>query len=255
MNGYIGFFDILGYKNFLKNTPNDDAQKAVLQQIVNIKKSVTESLKTSCNGNLPQGIDALINQTQWIIFSDTIVFTIESVKSPEDNHFRCIVAFTTTKHLMTQMFNYGLPLRGALHFGQYNVIESSMAGTGIIESIESGQHLNASVCVLTQKLVDQWLSFNDEKDSVFLDEVSIEYKILNRENKREKQKCLMWFGKDDEDKKMQSDEIKNILKEDKYGLYVRNAFWKHNKTVSDSKTKRKLKETERFIRYCVSKQK
>ena len=65
----------------------------------------------------------------------------------------------------------------------------------------------------------------------------------------------MWFGKDDEDKKMQSDEIKNILKEDKYGLYVRNAFWKHNKTVSDSKTKRKLKETERFIRHCVSKQK
>ncbi len=254
MNGYIGFFDILGYQSFLKNTTNDNEQKRILQEIVAIRNSIPSSVRTSGPEKLPSGLNKIINEIQWIIFSDTIVFAIEESTVIEHTLYQCITAFTTVKHLMTRMFNYGFPLRGALHYGQYNVIESCMAGTGILEAHDAGQNLDLSGCVLTQPLIAKWESVSNSENT-FLNEISCDYAVPVSGNKIKKQKCLMWFGKDDEDKKMQSDEIKNILKEDKYDLYVRNAFWKHNKTVSDSKTKRKLKETERFIRYCVSEQK
>ncbi len=255
MNGYIGFFDILGYQSFLENNPQEDAQKNVLGIIASIKKELPDLVKKYRSG-LSHEAKKVIDEMKWIIFSDTIVFTIEADKG-EDALLCFLIAIITAEDLMTHMFDEGLPLRGALHYGQYNFVENSMAGLGVVQSLKAGENLDLSACVLTEGLVEKVKPFTQDnasdKDRLFWDQQLCDYSVPVSGDKWERRKCLMWFNKGHILHQRLGEGVEEPLNAVDYRQYVHNAFWKHNKKISDEKTTRKLEETERFIRYCVFK--
>ena len=70
------------------------------------------------------------------MFSDTIVFTLPYPDSSDEKwrkRARQSVSLVSGK-LTEEMFNKGLPLRGALHEGEFITKESCIAGSGIVEA-------------------------------------------------------------------------------------------------------------------------
>ncbi|HVA66888.1 MAG TPA: hypothetical protein VNK24_08180 [Elusimicrobiota bacterium] len=254
MNGYIGYFDILGYRSFLENNPQEGVQKRVLGLIADVKKSLPEAMK-KYRSKLSEAAEEIIGKTNWLVFSDTIVFAIEEPDNKKDELLYFPIAIITAGDLMTRMFNDGLPLRGALHHGQYNFLENSMAGTGVVQSINAGKDLDLSACVLTEELAKRAgelieATQPDEADRNFWDQILCDYSVPISGDKWAKRKCLMWFDLNHIEN-LRGDGIMQALSRLDYRQYVLLSFWAHNKGISDTKTVRKLDETERFIRYCV----
>src|ERR1017187_10426413 len=76
--GVVGFFDILGYQNYIKNDP-DVASKGALEVILKIKTDAPEKIKARFH-------DKLLDEITWSVLSDTIVLSIPyPPKIPGDN--------------------------------------------------------------------------------------------------------------------------------------------------------------------------
>lgn len=247
MDGYIGFFDILGYQSFLENSQSEETQGIVLKAIESVRGSVPESIK-KFRPNVPTNI---INETQWLTFSDTIVFAINP--NPQVGQLSAdiyaAVAVITAQDLMMRMFNDGLPLRGALHRGDYNLLGTSMAGTGVADAIKAGKNLDLATCVLTDGFTTEWSISREGME--WWENMWCEYRVPLSGGEWARRKCLMWFVLNHvENSRMH---VRDLVSSRDYRGYVLRSFWSHNKQIGDAGTVRKLEETERFVRYCIFK--
>lgn len=81
--GLIGFFDILGYKNFLANNSASDTARNVLNIINNIPKKVVE-FNRDLSKSAIQSYAECGAAFKHLVFSDTIVFLLPYKENPED---------------------------------------------------------------------------------------------------------------------------------------------------------------------------
>lgn len=247
MIGYIGFFDILGYQSFLKNNTDEAIQDEVLDFISSVEKPSADLYKKVfpliAGGELEPQVKAAFEKIKWLVFSDTIVFTLEP-GSTKDEVIYFLAVLGAAKNLMFKMFDYGLPLRGGLHYGEYKFTEHSMAGRGIVEAYESGKVLNLSTCVLTDQILERLRELEkvDVKLKSIIQEFICPYKTPLSTGVREtlfnlKSESIVWVGSHD-------------LRE-----FVHEKFWAHGKDLGDSRAVEKVEETERFLIYCAMQKK
>lgn len=150
MKGLIGYFDILGYQNFLKNNSAEESINDVFEIITNMPHIVKEfSLKTineAINSSeisdedkkLLAGVGDKINH---LVFSDTIVFSLPL--SYEDSNgakyawdsLIILIFFSACMSVLTERMHVkGLPIRGVIHEGEFFTKDYCLAGNGIIEA-------------------------------------------------------------------------------------------------------------------------
>jgi hypothetical protein len=112
--GVIGYFDILGFKNYIKNDP-DIASKNALEVILKVKTEVPQIVKSRFSNDT-----ALLDEVKWSILSDTIVLSIpypafdeqDIEKAKTAKRVRWGAIMFSAIALMDYMFDQGLPIRG-----------------------------------------------------------------------------------------------------------------------------------------------
>lgn len=127
MKGLIGFFDILGYQNFLENNSATDSAQKVLDMITEIPKKVKNIGLTTAELLPEKDNHYFIKFTEnfnHLVFSDTVVFTLnypvdaDSVWIKKAQHTMSYYASI----LMANMFRNGLPMRGVIHEGDFGIM-------------------------------------------------------------------------------------------------------------------------------------
>jgi hypothetical protein len=87
---------------------------------------------------------------KWLVFSDTILLTLEIPPCLDIEKVAYFCLFLTQCSILwEEMFKVGLPLRGVLGYGQFVVHEACFAGEPIIKAYELASQLNFAGCVLS----------------------------------------------------------------------------------------------------------
>lgn len=140
-SGIIGFFDILGYQSFLKNN-RDEGACQVVTNLVNLQQSLGDEMREAFSHyQEPPKVDEMIGLLRWLVFSDTIM--VYSEYCDDDSSAirtnRWIVMNFACLLLWRRMFEFGLPLRGVIHTGDFLVEEACFAGEAIVDAYHLSQ--------------------------------------------------------------------------------------------------------------------
>lgn len=153
MKGLIGFFDILGYQNFLENNSATESALEVLGIITGMPMEVKEFMESVTSTTRPEDKDLQAALTH-LVFSDTIVFTLSYPENIEDEWINRAQTFMAvcSSVLAAEMFKKGLPIRGVIHEGDFITKDMCLAGKGIVEAYQLCESLNFSGVVYSQHL-------------------------------------------------------------------------------------------------------
>jgi hypothetical protein len=137
--GFIGFFDLLGYKEFIRN----NQLKEVVQKVRDILLECQRSQKRN------EAMEYLFDRDicEHVIFSDTILIYSNTTSEPSATLFTSFCAI-----LVNGLFWEGFPVRGALAAGEFFVESKqgsiSLAGAPIVEAHEVEECLDFAGCVV-----------------------------------------------------------------------------------------------------------
>lgn len=162
LSGFVGLLDILGYREFLRNNDIQFVVKTIENLLIPMPKAVKKQLLGHLEDIKVSGttdkkikklaIDTLSNfqkKIKTLIISDTIILTMPA--DPIELYGLVI----TISYLLRHSFDAGLPLRGAIDYGEFYIKENVFAGKPFIEAYELSNRLEMSGCVLTDGLKDR----------------------------------------------------------------------------------------------------
>jgi hypothetical protein len=162
MTGFVGFLDILGYREFLRNNDIQLVVTIIKSLLVPMPKMVGQQLlghfeDIEVSGTTDRKIKKVAiktfkdshNKIKTLIISDTIILTM-----PADPIEVFGFVFTIS-YLLRHSFDAGLPLRGAIDYGEFFIEDNVFAGKPFVESYELSNRLALSGCVLTEGLKDR----------------------------------------------------------------------------------------------------
>jgi hypothetical protein len=158
--GYIAIFDVLGFKSFCQNNTDQKVAEAVL----GIVDSIPEVMRTILGQSLGQKDKALeehlLSPISWLVFSDTIVVALPQIKvSQNDTVYTYLIACSVLNRLM---FDHGLPVRGAIYFGDLALGNRCIAGKVVVEALEQVHELELACTVVSN---DAWTRLQDSLQS------------------------------------------------------------------------------------------
>ncbi|MBC2703518.1 hypothetical protein [Desulfobacula sp.] len=128
---------------------DESTKQKIIEEIFNKKK----------DGSLKFNFDKKIKEIDWLVFSDTILLNmpIEEIGKARN---QIAIFFMACKILMVTMFMHGLPLRGAVDFGDYYINKNCFAGFPIVDTYKLSNMLELSACVVSKELEEK-LNKND----------------------------------------------------------------------------------------------
>lgn len=242
MKGLIGFFDILGYQNFLENNSATESALDVLKIITDLPQKIKQ-----INGNIAitsprvKGFD---DRLKHLVFSDTIVFTLDYPDDVDDKWIDGARIFmeVCSATLTAEMFKNGLPVRGVIHEGDFITKDMCFAGKGIVEAYQLCEALNFSGLVYSPSLSNKIL--NTEEGKEFNNDYLTTFTYLTPKKDGSEIKLLnsnwVYLLGGNEFLECQKDIEGFVLK----------TFWAHNKDCSNS-VDIKVKNTVKVIRKMV----
>lgn len=237
-NGLIGFFDILGYQSFLENNDADIATSEVLNIINNIGTIVSSGLIDMMNE--PDERDKqVLDSIRWLVFSDTILMAMEW---DESNIHEWTVFSIAAIRLCRHMFDFGLPLRGAIKNGKYLVSRSCFAGRVIVEAYRAETNLDLAGCSIDESVIDKVKHIATNADAKILqdiEKIAVRYMTPFTNDQYQKVHLLNYLMTDGILPKPDAADIPQM---------VLNSFWAHHKDITAS-AERKCRNTENFLRF------
>lgn len=233
-DGLIGFFDILGYQSFLENNDAESAASEVLNVINNIASITSSGLMTSLKTQDPL-LKGLVERIQWLVFSDTILMAM-SWDKPNLLDFR-VFSLAALK-LCRHMFDFGLPLRGAIKNGNYLVSKSCFAGRVIVDAYRVETSLNLAGCSIDEGLVEM---MKREPKTEWIETIFVGYMTPLTDGQHKKMSLLNYLVPDRVSPKPNAVDIPQL---------VLNSFWAHRKDITQS-AETKAKNTETFLRFLL----
>lgn len=241
--GIVGFFDILGYQSFLENNEASEAVIGVLNALLGMPAKARQMCL--CVSDDEELWKRFFSQIHPLIFSDTILLSIpfDSKDDELSKKAKWFALLLQTMVLQRQLFDFGLPIRGAVAVGDYVFQQSCFAGRPIIEAYKTAQDLDLAAVVLTDGAYSELSAFLCDKTfRDVIEPILKDYAIplKNSQSKRFKTVDFTWFG---------NPNLKNF-REDATKL-VAECFRRHNKHIP-AKAHTKLENTEKLIRFLTS---
>ncbi len=249
-SGLIGFFDVLGYQDILKNNSAEIAAESVLPILTGLKQTIPKiinknihdnikddafSTKEFSPGEIKKGFSTMIDAVDWLIFSDTILLRMP-VKTIKEASLEIQIFFTVCTHMLKAMFDAGLPLRGAIDFGDYCVQKNCFTGQPIVDSYQLSEKLELSACVLSERFRKE--IFIGLKGLSMASQLSILLYLVPTKDGEKKYYTLPYYP---------FIKAGNDLRDT-----VLSSFWKHNKTIPLS-VQDKVRNTEQWFRFVKTK--
>jgi hypothetical protein len=237
--GIVGFFDILGYMNFLENNEPAEAADIVVNTLLNIPEQIRTEAETWFGGRKERFIEG-VQQAKWLIFSDTILLALPyDTEAPPEERFNQWTSFLLTSiRLFRKMFDHGLPLRGAIVSGSFVMEGSCFAGRTIIEAYRLAHSLDLSAIVLDHPAEKDVISAFEE-NNYGLQHMCFSYLVPLKQGKTERYMILSPTSCNNPF----SGEIRQIIAE---------SFWQHKKDVSPE-VMSKFNNTEMYFRFVKMK--
>jgi hypothetical protein len=241
--GVIGYFDILGFKNYIKNDP-DIGTKNALEVILKIKTDVPQKIKGRFDDDL------VLDEVRWSVLSDTIVLSVpylqmepDRVKGEETNTktIRWAALMFSAVALMDYMFEQGLPIRGAISYGKYFANENILAGKSVVEALTLAERLHLSavaICPEAEKELRSLLDPEGHAKKWARSPVYFSYLVPFKGGMEKLLVLNQWALHD----KHANSDIPQL---------VAQAFWKHGKDM-DASVYQKYQNTEMLLRYVVA---
>jgi hypothetical protein len=237
-DGLIGFFDILGYQSFLENNDPESAAAEVLTVINNIGSITSTGLMSSIKAGDPEKKDTIkgsVDRIQWLVFSDTILMAM-SWDEPNKIDF-CVFVLAAVK-LCRHMFDFGLPLRGAIKNGRYLVSKSCFAGRVIVDAYNVETSLNLAGCAINEDLLE---TMKEKVNPEWIERPVVRYMTPLTNGQPKKMSLLNYLVDDHVTPKPNAFDIPQL---------VLNSFWAHGKDITPS-AETKAKNTESFLRFLL----
>ena len=255
--GLVAFFDILGYQQMLMNNEVETTAHLIVDVISNIPSDIITSVTRDqgLGGQILETskfVDEIWNkvireEVKWLLFSDSILVSLPVDPSREviDYGFRWLAFIHVCAFLQREMFDRGLPLRGAIAFGEFFIKDTYFAGKPIIESYQASESLEMSGCVLTKTSEEIYRKFKQEMEEKefenmisAINQLCVPYLVPKKRERLEKQITINWVNLPLADFKNLPDDIRE---------YVYSSFVDYNKDVAPI-IYPKINNTETYIR-------
>ena len=262
ITGFFGMFDILGYTTLIENNSLDKLIEIFCQVIKDLDK---KAVRIMCQeGRQVMGI----TPTKTFVFSDTIILYQTIPKSMWD----CGPSFLTIAcDLLRLGFEDGVPLRGAICFGEFFVHEESFLGAPITEAFKAEKNQQWSGAILTASAKQKYQDYEKKRQSSknityrginlnpadmftpFSPNIVVETNIPIKnetENRIEKIKgySLRWddyivnYARLDDIKDLNASLSKELIR-----LRVEESFSAHGKKIDNDSVKQKMEYTVEFL--------
>ncbi|MHA2366259.1 MAG: hypothetical protein ACXAC7_20050 [Candidatus Hodarchaeales archaeon] len=255
--GLIGFFDILGYQQMLMSNEVEVVAKIIVDVLAKTPKNVVESLSADQGLIVNDNLKAFhfqnefyqkvfMEEIDWLLFSDSILVSLP-IDLNDDLYFsglRWVAFLNVCAFLLKQMFDIGLPLRGAVSWGDFFIEENYFAGRPIIESYQTSESLELSGCILANSAEEKYKELlkytrNYESGRIMFKQLCIEHLVPFKREKSDKKCMINWINLP---LKFFSDNIPHDVRE-----YVFSSFVAYNKDIPPI-VYPKINNTETFIR-------
>ena len=158
VRGFIGVFDVLGFQSFCANNSDQKIAEEVLRYIDFVPEGMPELLARSLSrGQIKtyEHAKALLSHIKWLVFSDTIVVVLPNAEKEKDLLREYVAACAI---LNRTMFERGLPVRGAMHLGEFVIGNRCIAGRVVVEALHQVHLIEAACTVLSN---DVWAHLQD----------------------------------------------------------------------------------------------
>lgn len=239
-DGLIGFFDILGYQSFLENNDVETAVVEVLNTLNNIGTTVNSRIMRSL-GELDERDNEILDKIQWRVFSDTILLAMEW---KEPNLYEWVVFSLAAIRLCRHMFDFGLPLPGAIKNGKYVISEFCFAGRVMVDAHNSEKRLNLAGCSIDEELVNIIKEEESTRGATFSTRIAVRYMTPLKHGQYERMSLLNYF--------LMPDQISPKPNAVDIPQLVLNSFWAHRKDIVEDAAL-KARNTESFLRFLAHK--
>ncbi len=250
IKGLFGFFDILGYKELNRNNDIDTLIRIFKKYILSIdEKSIT------IGGIDPKQMFSFL-ETKTLVFSDTIILYQEiptGIGAPNILGAMSNSWFIAKSCLLLRYaFEGGIPLKGAISYGEFFIHNKSFLGKPIIEAYEQQKNLNWSGAILCES----------SRRYLYMDNNSLlnfcfNYNIPEHPNKSSNGWALCWddfalsymgLANSEELPRLNCGLSKGTPDEPSIRLRVEKSFSKHNKSINHVADK--IDNTTKFILNC-----
>lgn len=237
--GFVAYFDILGYKTFLqKNDPNTEAETilAMIKTVPNRFRG--EILLSESTPDLARLWDETSSS---LVFSDTILLANRNANIDADEARGTALLLVACVFISQQMFERGMPVRGAITYGDFLISGHSFAGEPIVEAYEESQKLDLAATVVADSAYKRVnaLAPKAELLTQVMDTIIVPYLTPTKLGDVTANLLLPALPK-------------MAIATNDLRQYVLEAFWKHKKDI-DSSGMTKAQNTETFLRFCKMK--
>jgi len=150
--GMVAFFDILGYQDIIDNNLIEDVAKIILDILLKLPLETRDSMIDMIKGVAESNarVMELLDSIRYRVISDSILLVCEI---PEDKRslekFYWSIFLLYVLFLLQKSFKSGLPLRGAIDYGEFFIDSNCFAGKPIINCYRLSNRMEFSGCVLT----------------------------------------------------------------------------------------------------------
>jgi hypothetical protein len=242
--GIVGFFDILGYQNFLKNNSIENCIDIIEKKILELPEEVKKDylyLYTDTPDEYLNNIRSYFKTNLNTAFiSDTIIFFFDFSVVEKDKIPAFLNQILFFLMIVTRLsFEKGFPMRGYVDYGEfyYNIEnnKSLIAGKTVINCYQQTNNLDFSGLVVSEDTCEFCKGF----DYFYLNNI-FERKIIDK---------YLVDTKNGEEEKYVLNAFLGIDKAD-LTQYIFDCFHKHNKEISNE-VMEKIKNTEKIMRHFV----
>jgi hypothetical protein len=239
--GLVGYFDILGYQSFLDNNDaSDEAVAKTLKAFKELPKSVSELARATVKND--HRWNAIITGTETLIFSDTILLTsaYAAEEDLETKEVRWLLFVYQCAIFQRTMFDFGLPVRGAISFGSYVVEDACFAGKPIVEAYRLTSKIDAALACFSKSATKEFEEVHKgEKVRTAFAGFACDYLVPLKTGEPARMAVINFA-------KPNGAQFQSLAGEERQ--LVSECFWKHRKDIPPS-AYAKLTHTEMALRY------
>jgi hypothetical protein len=158
--GLVAFFDIMGYRQIIANNEIKEAAliiKKALKKITEFQKAadyVEKELKFSPT-------------TNYLAFSDSILIYTSYSEDVSHRKMQAGLFAAGCAGLCGELFEAGLPARGAIAKGEFFIEQTSFAGKAIVEAYEFANSLEFTGCVIVPTAEIEFAGISDPLNLLF----------------------------------------------------------------------------------------
>lgn len=177
---YIGYFDILGYRQFFIDQP--EKAEVFLTEIHNAIANTKRHLFSMDNNNFLKNILKVDVDIKIKIFSDNILLCLERCNDTEYEKSRALLFLVAISEIQRSfIIVHDLVIRGGVTIGNISFNDDYIFGTGLIEAVEIEETAFYPRIIVSESFSKYILSYSLFTDDEFINAQEIEKKIQNKE--------------------------------------------------------------------------